>query len=521
MRDVMPVHKGFATLLVLLIAGLILGNLSVQGASPDGKTIVFAVPRTVDRLMPWAAGNSLNSAVISHIHENLVHRDGAGKIVPQLATSWVASPDAKVWTFTLRTGVRFTDGTPLTARNVKEAYEWGRDPARALHFRSLQSLLDIVAEIDAPDSQTLRFRLKQPHSGFPLIMAGQYTEVVSIGAIRRYGLDGIFAHPIGTGPFTLKQWDPGSQIIMTRNRNYWGAAPRIDTIIFKEVPEEGARAIGLQTGEIDIAYEVAPATAAQLFRDPNLTVNAGPSWSVVFISMNTLKPPFSDPRVRQAVSLGIDRLSIVNGLLRGFARVADAPVAPSVFGYCPQKKIEYRPDRARALLTEAGYPNGIDVPFVVQSRFLDIAQAVSAQLERAGIRARMDVMETARFVAVRNVPAAQAPARLLTGIFSSFAGGMDDVLKAVYVKDAWGPVGFNFSYYASPEIERLLEQAVRTVDAKKQKDLYCEMNRLLWRDSPHAWLFYPPQIAVWNKRLKGVESPATLEVNVRNAYWDR
>jgi ABC-type transport system substrate-binding protein len=513
-------YRSLTLLVVFLVAGISAGP-PARGASLDGKTIVFAVPRTIDRMMPWAAGNSLNSAVLSHVHENLVHRDGTGKIVPQLATSWASSPDARVWTFNLRKGVRFTDGTPVTAQNLKEAYEWGRDPAKAVHFGSLQSLLGIVDEIQAPDTHTLRFRLKQPYSAFPSVMAGQYTEAVSIGAIKRYGLEGIFTRPIGTGPFVLKQWDPGSQIVMTRNRSYWGHSPNIDTIVFKDVPEEGTRAIGLQTGEIDIAYEVAPATAAQLFRNPNLTVNVGPSWSVVFISMNTLKPPLNDRRVRQAVSLAIDRLSIVNGLLRGFARVADAPMAPSVFGYCPVKKTEYRPERARDLLKEAGYPDGIEIPFVVQSRFLDVAQAVAAQLETAGIRAKMDVMETARFVRVRNVPADQAPARLLTGIFSSFAGNMDDVLKAVYVKEAWGPARFNFSYYDNPEMERLLDQAVRTLDVRKQKDLYCAINKILWEDSPHAWLFYPPQIAVWNKRLKGVESPAHLEVNVRNAHWEK
>lgn len=106
-------------------------------------------------------------------------------------------------------------------------------------------------------------------------------------------------------------------------------------------------------------------------------------------------------------------------------------------------------------------------------------------------------------------------------IFSSFAGTEDDILRALYVKDAWGPKGFNFSYYFNQQVESLLERAENAVQLKEQKELFCDINKILWRDTPHAWLYEQPLLVVWNKRLKGVEVPSTWEVNVRNAYWEK
>jgi len=508
-------------MIAVLAASINMPDPRAHAASPDGKTITYAVPRTITRLAPWAAGDTLHSAVMSHIYDNLVHLDASDRIVPQLATRWSMSPDAKVWTFELRRGVRFTDGTPLTAPALKQAYEWGLAPGQSASYAQLARLLEVVDSIHAVDEHMLRFSLKRPSITFDRILAGQYTEALSIGAIRKHGVEGLMKNPVGTGPFILKQWIPGSQLVMTRNPNYWGPAPRIDTIIFKDVPEEASMAVGFQTGEIDVAWEVGPATAAGLARDPNLVVHKGRTWAVVFVQFNTLKPPLSDVRVRQAVSHGIDRLSIVNGVLRGFGRVSEAPVARSIYGYCALKKTEYNPGKARELLREAGYPDGLDIPLLTLPRFLHVAQPIAQQLGGAGIRAKIEVMETARFRAARGVPAEQAPSRMLMSIFSSFAGTEDDILRALYVKDAWGPKGFNFSYYFNQQVESLLERAENAVQLKEQKELFCDINKILWRDTPHAWLYEQPLLVVWNKRLKGVEVPSTWEVNVRNAYWEK
>lgn len=506
-----------STVAIGLLASVSLAPVTI-GAPTGGVTVTYAVPRTIQRLSPWNAGDPMHSAVMEHIFERLIRRDELGRLHPELATSWSSSENATVWTFKLRHGVRFTDGTPFNAFNLKATLEWGRD--EKLPYASMRNLIRTATRIEVPDEFTIRFTLSAPMGHFPYRMAAQYAEVLSIAAIRKHGPDGLVNNPVGTGPFMLKEWTPGVQVVLVRNPNYWGEAPKIDTILFKEVIEDNARAIGLQTGAIDIAYEVEPSTGARLFREPNLVVRKARSYRSVFIVMNTQKPPFNDVRVRLAVNYAINRLAIVNGLLRGFAEVPTGPVAPTIYGYCPQSRFEYNPTRARQLLAEAGYPNGVDVPWWVPIGEVGagVAEAVAAQLGTADIRAKIEFMEIPRFRSVRRVPVEQAPNRWLLMTFSSYAGVEDDILRAILVKDAWSPTFLNYSYYHNAKMEELLSQAEQTLDEAKAKTLYCEINKILWRESPLAWIYLKPQTVVYSARLQGVEIPANELINLRKAW---
>lgn len=510
---------GHAVAVVFLIMLCAFGS-PVYGETSD-VTVVFAFPRAIQRLNPWDARDPMHSAVMDHIFDRLVRLNAHGELEPCLAVSWESSSDAKTWVFHLRKGVRFTDGTPLTAQAVKEVFEIGISQEGA--YGSVRQMLQEVEKIVALDEYTLQFKLSTAVGYFPRKLAAQYTEIISPTALKRLDAAGLAQHPVGTGPFMLKEWVPGVRLVMVRNPHYWGNKPKIDTIVFKEVLEDSARAIGLETGEIDIAYEVEPNTALRLRSNPNLEVKSVLTWRAIFIGMNNQKPPFNDVRVRRALNYAIDREGIVEGLLRGFGQVADAPVAPTIFGYNAQKPYGYDPKRARSLLAEAGYPNGIDVPFWVPIGEVGegVGEALAAQMAEAGIRAKIENMELARFRELRSLPVEKAPQRLVLRTFSAYAGVEDDVLQATLVKSAWAPARLNDSFYSNPKVEELLNLARATPDEAKQKALYTQVNAIIWDDAPQAWVYYKPHTLAYDRRLRGVEVPMNELVNLRNAWVER
>jgi len=267
-------------------------------AAHRGGTLVYAAAGDVDNFDPALRGGTISAAAKDLVYGSLVKELPTQAIVPDLAVSWKA--DGTVWTVALRRGVKFQDGTPFTAQAVKDHYD-------RLLTQNLQRSSDWRGSLDrveAPDDYTVRFHTKFPDPYFLQQMAAS-SQIESPDAVKKYGRD-LARNPVGTGPFRLKEWTPDVRIVLVRHDDYWGDKSYLDQVVIRPVPEAGARAIALESGDVQLADLISPEDMPRLRRDPGVVVlDAKPTTRQLAVGMNNTKPPFTDLRVRQALNYAV------------------------------------------------------------------------------------------------------------------------------------------------------------------------------------------------------------------------
>jgi peptide/nickel transport system substrate-binding protein len=333
---------------------------------------------------------------------------------------------------------------------------------------------------------------------------------------------------VGTGPFKFEEWRTNDRISVTRNDDYWGPKAHLDRIIFRVIPEESARMIALRTGEVDMVLVPAPAQLQAFARDPNFTVASANGIRVVMIAMNLTRPPMSDVRVRRALVMGTNRRSIVDNILEGAAAPADGILAPGVFGYKPMNLdtlYPYNPQRARALLQEAGFrpgPDGImqreGIPLVLtllspRGRFFkdaEISEAFQAQMREIGVRVDISFLEWATvFTTMR---AAVLDYHLVTRGWVTTTADADYSLLPLFRSDQVPPKGWNLHRYFNPEYDKLVDQARFSMNPREREELYARAQELLARDIMAIPIYVTKEIAVMRAYVKGFV-PHPIEYN--------
>ena len=321
------------------------------------ENLIYA--RAADALLldPARVTDNESVEVVEEIYDRLIHwQPGTTRVAPGLATRWEVDPTGRVWTFHLRSGVRFHDDTPVDAEAVVFSLERQRDPGHPFHrddFATWQRQYRNVQKVEAVDAATVRITLDRPYAPFEANMAMFSAGIVSPTAVRRYG-DAFAEHPVGSGPFAFERWDKGQRIVLRRNATYWGGAPGFERLIFEVIADPRQRLIALESGAIDMAATIHPEELQYAELHPGLRLHRAPSNNVVYLAMNTSKPPFDDIRVRRAINYAINKPPIVQMAYQGLAVPASGPLPPGQWGYHdPATTYSYDPDKARALLAEA------------------------------------------------------------------------------------------------------------------------------------------------------------------------
>ena len=467
--------------------------------TPRPKVLNIVTGTDIESLMIHRVTSSPSFTVLEHIFETLFFMTAEGKIEPQLALSFTVTGPTE-YTIKLREGVKFTDGTPFNAAAVKANLEWVLNPDNKAGFRSL---INMVTEIQTPDDNTVVLITKNPFVPLQYHLSHGGVAMVSPAALAK-GEEFLATNAIGTGPFKLKEWKKGEAVTLEKNPDYWGEKAKLDLVTFKMVKEDGARLVAVESGEADVAVRVPPAEMERLKANKDLEINVTPGLRTIYIFFNTTKEPFTDKRVRQAVNYGVDKKAIVEKLFSGAARVSDAPMAPPIFGYSPQKVYERDVAKAKALLADAGIAPGTKVTlYHPTGRYVQdalVADAVRAQLKDIGLDVELQTLEWPQYVPFVRAEKDKNTVQFAMLGWSTPTMDADYALYNLFHK-AQFPPGFNGAFYDNPIVNDLLDQGRSEVDVSKRAALYADAIEVIWDDAPWLFLYSEVQITAIRKNV--------------------
>ncbi|MEJ2288774.1 MAG: ABC transporter substrate-binding protein, partial [Deinococcales bacterium] len=484
-------------------------------AQPGSQIVIGlqAEPATLDTAQ-LTDYNSSRAA--SQMYEGLVRfKDASTEVEPGLAESWDVSSDGLVYTFHMRPGVTFHDGTPVDAAAAKFSFERQIDPNNAYHdtgdFAYAEFTLGMIKSIDVVDPMTLRITLKAPFAPFLSNMAMAAARLVSPAAVKKYGRD-FSQHPVGAGPYKFVAWKRGVEVDLEANPDYWRGEPKVKKLIFRPIVEDQARLAALESGEIDLAVNLPPDDLARLRKDPKYTFAEQPGMHTWYVVFNVKKKPFDDPRVRQAVAYAIDRNAIVEAVLRNTGVLATNFLPPVIWSYTKDvPTYAYDPDKAKQLLADAGYANGFSVDFWIPQSGSGMQQPVAMgtviqdYLSRVGIKVNLQQFEWGSYLkqVIQPVENADQLPPMFEMSWIGDNGDPDNFLYILLSGDQFPPGGFNLGYYSNPKVDALLRQARTTLSQADRTPLYVEAQKLLMADMPVVPIDHETQIVVMKSTIKG------------------
>ncbi|KQS77091.1 ABC transporter substrate-binding protein [Rhizobium sp. Leaf384] len=492
----------------------ILGSLALStallfasgGAFAAKTSLVLGMTIEPQGLDPTAAAPvAIGQVTWQNVFEGLVAIDREGKVVPQLAKSWVISPDGLTYTFKLQEGVTFHDGETFDSAVAKFSLDRARGPDSTNGQKRFFAAIDTI---ETPDASTLVLKLKKPQ-GSLLYWLG-WPASVMVGP-KSAAEDK--TKPVGTGPFTFVRWTKGDRVELAANPDYWNKAVkvRLQTVTFRFIPDAQAQAAALNTGGVDAIPEFAAPELMESFKDkPDLVTVIGNTELKVVAGMNNARKPFDDKRVRQALMMAIDRQTVIDGAWSGLGTAIGSHYTPNDRGYVDlTAKLPYDVDKAKALLAEAGYPEG--VAFTIKTPQMAYAprsaEVMQAMLAEIGVTMTIEPTEF--------------PAKWVQDVLKAADYDMTIVAHAepmdidIYARD---PYYFN---YKNPAFSAIIDKVEATTDPAEQDALYQDAQTILAEDVPALFLFVMPKLGVWNAKLKGLWENEPIPSNVLSeVYWE-
>ena len=430
---------------------------------------------------------SATAAVVFHnLQETLVKVDRHGKLVPWLAEKWHTS-DNKNYTFFLKRGVRFHNGREMKAADVKFVFDRAMNP-ETKHPAAKQ--YEPIADIIVKDDYTITFALRTTTANFLLTMARQGSVIYP-----REAVETMKSEPIGTGPFKLGEWVRGDRIVLVKNPDYHvKGLPKLDRVTYRFISDPTAALAALKAGDVDaVTFGLGPEHVPDLQKDPRFQVIVGETTNDVIMSMNNSKKPFTDVRVRRAITHGINKPEVVKGAMFGLGRVLGTNVDPlNPYFVDMSGAMPYDPAKAKKLLTEAGYPNGFEAVLKVAPQYyytVRTGEVLTDQLQKIGVKIKIEQIEWGQWL-------------------SRVWKDADYDLTIIGHAEAWDIGNYaNPKYYFrydSPEFQKLFQESETTVDDKARRELYVKMQKKLVEDAPVVWLYIHPRLAVTKKGLQGL-----------------
>ncbi len=497
------------TLLAIGAAGaMTLASVSALSQTPPGVLIVgqIAEPKSLD---PAAVTAVNDFRILMNVYDGLVrYKDGTLEVEPSLATSWDISDDGLEYTFSLREGVSFHDGSAFDADAVKFNFDRMLDENHPYHDTGpfpLSFFFSAVEDVAVMDASTVKFTLNAPYAPFLSNLAYPTGLIVSPAAVMEHGAD-FGRNASGTGAFTFGEWRSNEAVVVEANADYWGGAPALDAVVFRPITDANTRVAEMLAGGIDMMVEVPPVALSSFGADPYVVhEQAGPH--VWFLILNAKEGPFADKRVRQAANYAINKEAIVNDVLEGTAAIAAGPTPPA-FAWAYNESLEpypYDPDKARALLAEAG-AEGAELTFYVTeggSGMLDpvaMGTAIQADLQAVGLSVKIETYEWNTFLGEVN-PGLEGKADMAE---MAWMTNDPDTLPFLALRtDAWPDKGgFNSGYYSNPAVDELLEAARASTDQAERARLYQEMQTIVQEDAPWVFVANWKQNAVSSNRVE-------------------
>jgi peptide/nickel transport system substrate-binding protein len=511
--------------------GAAAGGATGGGTPIAGGELVFGRGHDSVRLDPGHETDGESFKVMDNIYENLVtYEDTTTVIVPELAYRWEVSEDGLTYTFHLRPGVVFHDGTPLDAEAVVFSLDRQREKTPAHPFHSVggpyaywqgMGMDDIVADIAAADDSTVVFTLKRRNAPFLANLAMGFTGIVSPTAAQKHGED-FFKNPVGTGPFRFVEWVKDDRIVLERNDAYWGPKAYLDRAIFRSIPENTVRLLALESGEIMGMDGINAELAKRLAGNAAYTLLQQPGMNVGYMAMNLDKPPFDKADVRVAVNHAVNREGIVAGLYGGFGTPAVNPLPPTLWGYNRTVTgYAYDPAKAKELLARAGLADGFKTelwamtgPRPYMPDPLKVAEAIQSDLKAVGIDATLKTLEWGTYL--DQVQGGKAPMCLFG--WTGDNGDPDNFLYTLLGTAATRLPAQNVAFYRSKEVDDLLLAAQAEVDQAKRAALYEQAQLLIHRDAPWVPIAHMTQLFAFQKRVHGYPMHPTGKVRLRTVW---
>lgn len=468
------------------------GQEGSNNNSVEAKTdIVIATAADFITMDPLDTNDTLSGGLQRTIMEGLYGFDHEMKLVPLLAESYEANEDATEFIFKLRQGVKFSDGTDFNADAAIVNLNRMADQNQGL---KRNSLFKMISKNEKIDDYTVKIILNQPFGAFVNTLAHPAALMMSPKAIEQYGKE-VSQHPVGTGRYIFDGWTPGEKLVIKANENYWGGAPEFTSISFKPVVENGTRISMLQSGDADFIFPVPTEQIEALKNNKDITVTTIPSIITRYITLNTAKEPLNDVKVRQALNYAIDKDALIKVVYNGYAEPADSLLGPNVQFYSAQTPYTYNVEKAKALLAEAGYPDGFEISLWSNNNTTVVkgTQFVKQQLEAIGVKVNIQNMEAGTLEEqitgyAKGTPGDQVGVEMNYMGWSPSTGDADWGLRPLLASESFPPVSYNNSYYNNPEFDAAIAAALQTAVPEERAAAYEKAQKILWEDAPMIFL---------------------------------
>lgn len=449
------------------------GSLVIaQGVEPPGLDPTTATSAAIPRV------------VYSNVLEGLLKIDRNGKIVPALAKDYNVSKDGKEMTFHLKKEVKFHDGKAFDAEDVKFTFDRLVDPKTGTAHPEYYKDIDSVQVVDR---HTIKFKLKNVNSMFLFHLARPDSIIV-----HKQGVDKIKSAPVGTGPFKFVEWVRGDHITLTKFGEYHRKGiPYLDKVTFKFIGDPSAQIASLRAGDIDaIAYDVSPENASLLEKDPKFKVLNGYTTTEVILSINNSRKPFNDVRVRRAMAHAIDRTALIKGAMSGYGIPIGSHMDPGNPYYIDLTSVyPYHPEKAKQLLTEAGYPNGFEAVFKVPERFAYAKRSgeiIADMLSQVGIKLKIELTEWGQWIdrVFKNAD-----------FDLTVIGHAEPFDINIYAKPTY------YFRYDSPTFQETLNKAEKEPNEKKRRELFIQCQKIITEDAVNGFLYVLPSLPTMKKEV--------------------
>lgn len=471
-----------------------------------GGDLIVAMLSEAPSTDPHMATDVTSSTITTHLYDTLVKYDKDLKIQPSLAESWKAIDDV-TWEFKLRKGVKYTDGSEFNASVVKANIDRLLDPKVA---SPRAAIVNMIKEVKVVDDSTVQITTMFPfspilahltHSGVGMISAEAIKkDYEKVNAGEKPGTY-LTKNPAGTGAFKLESWNQGQDMKLVRSDTYWGTKAKIDSVTFKVVSEAATRIAELETGYAHIMDQVSPSDMKRVEDLPNASLNRQASLSLAYVGFNMTKKPFDDVRVRQAISMAINKEEIISGIYQGTGLAPVGPLAPVVNGFDESvKPIEYNLDKAKALLKEAGLEKGFSTTIWTNDNpdRVKIAEYVQNKLKALNIEVKIEVLEWGAYLA----QTAEAKHDMFILGWVTATADADYGLYLLFHSSAAGTPG-NRTFTKDPELDKLLDDARKENDPDKRKAMYKTVQEKLVNLAPMLYIIHTEYIDGISDKVEG------------------
>lgn len=521
-----------ASLPLLLIGALAFGSQAIPLLPAHARPAAASSTLTVDMaadpvgLDPQAVEDNSSGFVMSTVYDELVeYKPGTTNVGPGLATHWKISNGGKTYTFFLRHGVKFQDGTPYNAQ--AQVQDLNRllnkhDPNYVMNEPNVQTFIPftygLVKSYKATGKYTLQVRLSQPFAPFLASLAMVWSGVMSPKAVKKYGWKGVLNHPVGTGPFEFVSWQKNNHVVLKANPNYWGSKPKVQNLIFQVVPEGSTRVLQVEQGQAQIDADVTTQDYQSALHNSKVKIYKQPGETINGVGMTVDTKPFNNKLVRQALNYAVNRPELASGLFKGLATPMNSYLPPPIWSWSRSiKGYPYNPAKARALLKQAGYPHGFSTTLLAYTnpRGYDpnpqgLALAVQQELGAIGVKVSIRNVDFTSFL--NTIRSGKYKGMFLDG-WSGDNGDPDDFLYEMFAS-AMIPVG-NTNHLRDPQLDSLLNRARHQQSQAARTRLYIQAQKRLNADAPWILGDYVMQVRLAAPNVHGFQlNPAQMFFNM-------